>query len=129
MVSAGGDVRSEHLESVVSIEDPWGDVAARILLGKGGLATSSTTRRRWNVAGAEANHIIDPRRLAPATTPVFSATVTADTAVEAEAGAKAVLLLGEHGLAWAAKQDWIGAALVVWHDGNVYATTGWEMAA
>ena len=128
VVSAGGDVRSVDPETVVKIQDPWGDVAARVLLGQGGLATSSTTRRRWNVAGAEAHHIIDPRRRAPANSPVFSATISADTAVEAEAGAKAVLLHGEHGLAWAEKQDWINAALVIWHDGNVYATTGWEMA-
>ena len=67
--------------------------------------------------------------MAPAASPIFSATVTAATAVEAEAGAKAVLLHGESGLAWAEQQDWIDAALVVWHDGNVYATTGLEMAA
>ncbi len=129
VVSAGGDVRSVDPEAVVEVEDPWGEIAARVLLGSGGLATSSTTRRRWNVAGTEAHHIIDPRRLAPAISPVFSATVIAATAVEAEAGAKAVLLHGESGLAWAEQQDWITAALVAWHDGSVYATTGWEMAA
>ncbi|MCP4965422.1 MAG: hypothetical protein GY926_09320 [bacterium] len=129
VVSAGGDVRSVLADTIVEIEDPWGEVAARVLLGSGGLATSSSSRRRWKVAGREAHHIIDPRRLAPATSPIFSATVIAASAVEAEAGAKAVLLHGEHGLAWAEQQNWIDAALVVWHDGNVYATTGWEMAA
>lgn len=129
VVSAGGDVRSAHPDTVVVIEDPWGATAARILLGVGGLATSSTTRRRWNVAGEEAHHIIDPRTMRPATTPIYSATVMAATAAEAEAGAKAVLLHGADGLAWAEKQRWIDAALVVWRDGSVYATTGWEMAA
>jgi thiamine biosynthesis lipoprotein len=129
MVSAGGDVRSALADTVVEIEDPWGEVASRVLLGRGGLATSSSTRRRWRVAGREVHHIIDPRRMAPATSPVFSATVAAATAVAAEAGAKAVLLHGEHGLAWAEQRDWIDAALAVWHDGSVYATTGWEMAA
>jgi thiamine biosynthesis lipoprotein ApbE len=129
VVSAGGDVRSRLTDTIVSIEDPWGDVAATVRLGSGGLATSSSTRRRWQVGDVTAHHIIDPRRLAPASSPVFSATVMAATAVEAEAGAKAVLLHGEHGLAWAEKQDWISASLVVWHDGSVYATAGWEMAA
>lgn len=129
MVSAGGDVRSDDPAATVSIEDPWGEIAATIRLGIGGLATSSSTRRRWRVGDSEAHHIIDPRRMKPAVSPVFSATVTAATAAEAEAGAKAVLLHGEHGLAWAQQQDWIAAALVVWHDGNVYATTGWELAA
>jgi hypothetical protein len=32
-------------------------------------------------------------------------------------------------LAWADRQPWIRGALVVWHDGNVYATTELEMAA
>lgn len=129
MVSAGGDMRSALPRTSVVIEDPWGQAAACVVLGHGGLATSSSTRRRWTVGGVDAHHIIDPRRLRPAESPVFSATVTAATAVEAEAGAKAVLLHGASGLAWAEQQDWIDAALVVWHDGNVYATTGWEMAA
>jgi thiamine biosynthesis lipoprotein len=129
VVSAGGDVRSRLAETTVAIEDPWGQIAANVRLGFGGLATSSSTRRRWKVGDVAAHHIIDPRRLEPATSPIFSATVMAATAVEAEAGAKAVLLHGEHGLAWAGQQDWITAALVVWHDGSVYATTGWDMAA
>lgn len=129
VVSAGGDMRSTNPETVVEIEDPWGKIAARVHLGVGGLATSSTTRRRWKVGSGEAHHIIDPRTGAPAHTPIFNATVLAPTAALAEAGAKAVLLHGAAGLAWAERQDWIGAAMVVWHDGNVYATTGWEIAA
>ena len=129
VVSAGGDVRSNLPDTTVAIADPWGAVTARVRLGRGGLATSSSTRRRWKVGGVDAHHIIDPRRLEPAVSPIFSASVIAATAVEAEAGAKAVLLHGEHGLVWAEQQDWIAAALAVWHDGNVYATTGWETAA
>lgn len=129
VVSAGGDVRSAHGDAVADIQDPWGNTALQVHLGVGGLATSATTRRQWNVAGRPANHLIDPRTLSPAFSPIFSATVMTETAVEAEAGAKAVLLHGEHGLAWAEQQQWIDAALVVWRDGSVYATTGWEQAA
>lgn len=129
VVSAGGDVRSNRRQTVVTVADPWGGVAAEVVLGIGGLATSSTTRRRWKVNDGDAHHILDPRRMAPAVSPVLSATVTADTATEAEAGAKAVLLHGREGLAWAERQDWVRAALVIWHDGSVFATTGWEMAA
>jgi thiamine biosynthesis lipoprotein len=129
VVSAGGDVRSDNPETTVSIEDPWGEVAVNVHLGRGGLATSTSSRRRWRVGDVEAHHLVDPRRLEPATSPIISASVIAATAVEAEAGAKAVLLRGEHGLTWAEQQTWIRAALAVWHDGSVYATTGWEMAA
>ena len=47
------------------------------------LATSSVTRRRWQIAGEPAHHLIDPRTSAPAVTPVACATVVARTAVEA----------------------------------------------
>jgi thiamine biosynthesis lipoprotein len=76
-----------------------------------------------------AHHLIDPRTGRPADTPILSATVVAGTATEAEAGAKAVLLLGEDGLSWAADQAWIEAALAVWHDGSVFGTKGLKLAA
>ena len=129
MVSAGGDIRSNDPATEVEVRDPWGHPVARVTLGIGALATSSVTRRTWPVGDGEAHHLIDPRSGRPAESPVLSATVLAATAVEAEAGAKAALLWGADGLAWAAAQDWIGAALVVWHDGSVYATSSLEVAA
>ncbi len=129
VISAGGDIRSADSETRVPVLDPWGETAAQVALGVGALATSSTTRRRWGVGAGEAHHVIDPRTLAPAQTPILSATVVAETAVEAEAGAKAVLILGAEGLEWAERQSWIRATLVVWHDGSVFATNGLELAA
>lgn len=129
MASAGGDVRSADPDTKVDIMDPWDEVAAAVPLGVGALATSSITRRRWQVGETAAHHLIDPRTMAPAVTPVLSASVVASLAVQAEAGAKAVLLQGADGLAWAASQPWIEGALVVWQDGSVYATTGMEVAA
>jgi len=129
LVSAGGDIRSDHPEAEVDILDPWGAVAATVRIGRGALATSSRTRRCWRTTDGEAHHLIDPRTGAPSDTPVLSATACTATAVEAEAAAKAILLRGEDGLAWADRQPWIRSALVVWHDGSVYATHGWEMAA
>lgn len=129
VVSAGGDMRSTHPDTVVTVSDPRGDTAVRIHLGRGGLATSSITKRRWMVAGSDVSHLVDPRSMRPVRTPVQSATVLAATAAEAEAGAKAVLLLGEDGLSWAADRNWIRAAVVVWVDGSVYGTPGLEVAA
>jgi hypothetical protein len=60
---------------------------------------------------------------------VLSASALAATAVEAEAAAKAILLLGPDGLDWAERQPWVRSAVVVWNDGNVYATTDLEVAA
>lgn len=129
VASAGGDIRSADPETRVPVLDPWGTTVADVALGVGALATSSTTRRRWHVGSGEAHHLIDPRTGAPAQTPILSATVVAETAVEAEAGAKAVLIKGADGLQWAARQDWIDAALVVWADGSVFATNGLELVA
>ena len=129
VVSAGGDIRSDDPGTIVSVVDPWDEVAVRLRLGVGALATSSTTRRRWKVGDREVCHLIDPRTMAPIDTPILSASVLARSALDAEAGAKAVLLRGEDGLAWAAETAWVDAAVVVWHDGLVYATPGIELAA
>ena len=129
IVSAGGDVRSRHVDARVPVADPWGVIVAEIPIGIGALATSSVTRRRWRVGSRDAHHLIDPRTGAPAISPILSATVTARTAVEAEAGAKAVLLMGEDGLAWADRCPWIDDAIVVWHDGSIYATSDLKVSA
>lgn len=129
LVSAGGDVRSGRIDTIIDIRDPWGTTVAGLALGTGGLATSSTARRRWQVGVETVHHILDPATGAPARTPVLSATAMTNTATEAEAAAKAVLILGVDGLAWAADQPWIRAALAIWEDGNVYATAGLEVAA
>ena len=65
----------------------------------------------------------------PSVGPVLQASAITATALEAEAAAKAILLQGADGLAWADRQPWIRGALAVWRDGSVYATTGLEMAA
>jgi thiamine biosynthesis lipoprotein len=129
VISAGGDIRSEDSRTVVSVLDPDDDVAVRLVLGVGALATSSTTRRRWKAGGREVCHIIDPRTMEPVRSPVSSATVVASSAVEAEAGAKTAVLMGDQALTWADHADWIRGAVVVWHDGSVYATNGIEVAA
>lgn len=128
VVSAGGDVRSALADARVDVVDPWGDSAFTVALGVGALATSSTTRRRWNVARGEAHHLIDPRSGAPATTPILSATASCATAVESEAAAKSVLIRGASGLAWADDQPWIRSSMAVWETGSVFATHGWEAA-
>lgn len=123
IVSAGGDLRSSDPSLLVDVLDASGRVAAEVPVGVGALATSSTSRRAWQVAGSPVNHIIDPRTMKPVVSPIVSATVVTDTAVDAEAGAKAVLLMGVDGLAWAAQQRWIRNAVAIWHDGSVFGTT------
>lgn len=129
VVSAGGDLRSADPATVTTVMDKSNGIAARVHVGIGALATSSVTRRRWRVGDREVSHVVDPRTMEPVETPVLSATVVAATAGEAEIGAKAILISGADGLAWADSTGWIRSALVQWHDGSVYATTGMELVA
>jgi thiamine biosynthesis lipoprotein len=129
VVSAGGDLRSVDSATTAAITDDDGRVAVMVRVGQGALATSSVGKRRWSVAGSDVSHIVDPRTMRPVRTPLVSASVLAGTAVDAEAGAKAVLLLGEDGLAWAGRQSWVSGAIVIWNDGSIYGTPGLEVAA
>lgn len=129
LVGAGGDIRSSNPEASVEILDPWGSPVATVALGRGALATSSVSRRRWKVAGRDAHHLIDPRTLRPSTSPILSASAITRYAWEAEAAAKAILLKGEHGLRWAEDRPWIRGAIAVWWDGSVFATPGLKAAA
>jgi thiamine biosynthesis lipoprotein len=129
VVSAGGDMRSADPETEARVLDPWGETVAYFRLGVGALATSSALGRIWEVEGKPVSHLIDPRTMAPTDSPVVSASVTARTAVDAETGAKTVLILGAEGLRWADEQDWIEGALVVWANGAVYSTGASRWAA
>lgn len=65
-----------------------------------GVATSGTSVHRWSAGGASGHHLIDPRSGRPAVTDVVQATVVAGSAREAEAFAKAAVILGSaHALA------------------------------
>jgi thiamine biosynthesis lipoprotein len=62
------------------------------------MATSGIDHRRWQVAGKQAHHIIDPRTGQPAETNVLTVTVIAPGGAEAEAWAKVALIGGTDGL-------------------------------
>jgi thiamine biosynthesis lipoprotein len=77
------------------------------------LATSSIAARQWHRDGRRWHHIIDPRTGAPAATDLLSATVVARSAVEAEAAAKAALILGRRaGMAWIERHPYLSGMLV-----------------
>ena len=55
--------RSSSPTTIAATPRPTGQTVA---IAAGGLATSSTTVRRWRAGGAELHHIVDPRSGAPA---------------------------------------------------------------
>lgn len=103
-VSAGGDVRiiNDHgdlwpIEIAERPESPAGDL---IHVADGGVATSSTTRRRWTHAGVVRHHLIDPRTGVPSAGPWRTVTATGPTCAAANVAATAAIILGEDAIAW-----------------------------
>jgi thiamine biosynthesis lipoprotein len=94
-----------------------------IALRSGGLATSSTTIRRWFAEGAERHHIVDPRTARSAPEIWRTASVAAATCVDANAASTAAIVLGEAAPAWLARTGL--AARLVRRDGEVVGIAGW----
>ena len=102
--------------------DTHGDGPVVTLRG-GGLATSSTTVRRWQRAGVPLHHVLDPRTGLPAV-PVWAyVSVAAATCVDANTAATAAVVLGAAAPAWLAERD-LPARLVA-TDGRVSTVAGW----
>jgi FAD:protein FMN transferase len=97
-----------------------------IALRNGGLATSSTTVRRWSVDGVERHHIVDPRTGRSAPEVWRTASVAAATCVDANAASIAAIVLGEEAPAWLARLGL--AARLVRGNGDVVAVAGWPAA-
>jgi thiamine biosynthesis lipoprotein len=95
----------------------------KISLSSGGLATSSTTVRRWSRGGVERHHIVDPRTGASATEVWRTASAVAASCVDANAASTAAIVLGEAASGWLAEQGI--AARLVRPDGAVVVVAGW----
>ncbi|MBC9723933.1 FAD:protein FMN transferase [Streptomyces sp. TRM68367] len=131
-VNLGGDVRATGAAPgadawAVAVEDearPGTDLAW-LTLADGAVATSTRLRRRWQRAGREFHHLIDPATGAPAASELTGVTVVAGVAHWAEVLAKAALIAGlptgsalleAHGV----------AGLLVTEDGAAHSAGLWE---
>jgi thiamine biosynthesis lipoprotein len=94
-------------------------VAVRV----GGLATSSTTVRRWRAGRVELHHVLDPRTGAPAPERWRTVSVAAGSCLSANAAATAAIVLGDAAPGWLAERGL--AARLVARDGTVVTTGGW----
>ncbi len=108
LVDAGGDIaisgpQADGQPWLVDIADPL-QVQERLdmlALPGCGVATSGIDHRRWLQGDVLKHHIIDPRHGETAQTDLASVTVIAPDVIQAEAAAKAVLILGSQpGLEW-----------------------------
>ncbi len=99
------------------------DQGPRIAITHGGLATSSTTGRRWRTDAGEAHHVLDPLTGAPATAPWRTVSVAAATCVDANVATTASLVLGDEAPTWLERRR-LPARLVA-SDGTVVTLGGW----
>lgn len=101
-------------------DGPAGQVVA---VSGGGLATSSTTVRRWRAAGRDVHHLVDPASGLPAAECWRTVSVAAATCVDANAAATAAIVMGESAPAWL---EGLGlAARLVRSNGSVTVVAGW----
>jgi len=129
LVEAGGDIAISGLRSdgqawSVGVADPNrpGTHFEILKLGRCGVATSGKDYHRWIRDGVWYHHIIDPRTGLPAKTDVLSVTVIAPTVMEAEAAAKAVLILGsQDGLDWLEADSGLAGILVLDNGNCIYS--------
>ena len=98
-----------------------------IALAGGGLATSSTTVRRWRAGDAELHHIVDPRTGAPAAEVWKTVSVAAGTCVEANSASTAAIVRGDKAVAWLERAGL--PARLVRRDGATTYTCGWPEEA
>ncbi len=102
LVDVGGDIVALGTDAE---GEPWrvsvihGEEAVGLFAGSAlAIATSTTERRSWLVAGQKAHHLIDPRTGAPVRSNIASATVAAPTILEADLTAKLLILEGKAAL-------------------------------
>jgi thiamine biosynthesis lipoprotein len=94
-----------------------------VAIAAGGLATSSTTVRRWRTTEGIAHHVLDPRTGRPAAEVWRTVSVAAASCVDANTASTAAIVLGEDALRWLENTRVV--ARLVRLDGRVVLTGGW----
>jgi thiamine biosynthesis lipoprotein len=130
LVSLGGDlaVAGEAPAGgwpVAVTDDSRGEavLVQTVAIRAGGLATSSTTRRRWRSRDGWMHHIVDPATGAPAAEVWRTVSVTAPTCLAANVAATAAILRGDTALPWLEARAL--PARLVRRDGFVARVAGW----
>jgi thiamine biosynthesis lipoprotein len=131
LVSLGGDVAvagpapSDGWAVGIALESatPADQVDQVVAIRQGGLASSSTSVRRWMAGGREMHHIVDPRT-GDCVAPYWSlVSAVGATCVDANAATTAAMVWGESALEYLPS---FGQAMrLVRHDGCVTYLNGW----
>ena len=101
--------------------------ATVVAITSGGLATSSTTARRWRRGGNVLHHILDPRTGLPPAPVWRTISVTAATCADANAASTAAIIRGAQAPGWLAATGL--PARLVDVSGRVETVAGWPAEA
>jgi thiamine biosynthesis lipoprotein len=125
LVEIGGDLATAGGAQpwLIRVAEREGGGGELVTLSSGGITTSTTTVRRWHRDGEVMHHIIDPRTGACGDGPWRTASVWADTAVDANTASTAALVLGHRALDWLTARG--TTARLVGTDGHVLKVGGW----
>ena len=130
LVSLGGDLAvagppptSGWAVQIADDHAARGSGGPTVSVTTGGLATSSTTVRRWRTDEGDAHHILDPRTGNPAVTPWRTISIAGATCFDANVAATAAVVLGDAALAWLRGRRL--PARCVRQDGIVFTVGGW----
>jgi thiamine biosynthesis lipoprotein ApbE len=134
LVSLGGDTavageapeggwRIRVQDVTTTPDEPPRGPSAVVAIRDGGLATSSTTARRWQRGGDVLHHILDPRTALPAAPVWRTVSVAAASCADANTAATAAVIRGRQAPAWLAGLNL--PARFVEPDGTVHTVAGW----
>jgi thiamine biosynthesis lipoprotein len=133
-IDAGGDIRvggkqAAGIPWMIGVDDPFleGHDLTVLQLNEGAICTSTKTRRKWKLANSWKHHLIDPRTMRPAESPVAEVTIAAESAARAEIIAKTALILGpDAGLQFIRSQPHTKGLLVIEDGRLIYSDGFWE---
>lgn len=97
-----------------------------VAIKAGGLATSSTTVRRWRHGGDVLHHILDPRTGLPAEPVWRTVSVAATTCASANIASTAAIIRGRRAQAWLGQLGFPARLVAI--DGAVTTVGGWPDA-
>jgi FAD:protein FMN transferase len=131
LIALGGDIATAG----AAPQDGWrvyvtddhrrvpGEQGQTISIRAGGIATSSTTARRWRHEGRTQHHIIDPATGAPVTPSWRTVSVAAETCLDANIASTAALIRADAAPAWLGQMGL--PARLVGNDGAVRIVGEW----
>lgn len=134
LVSLGGDVAVAGPPPAggwrIGVSDdhraPLESVSQTVSLLSGGLATSSTTVRRWRVGDETAHHVIDPHTAGSAASRWRTVSVAAGSCVDANIASTAAIIRSAHAPDWLSRLGLPARLVTV--AGEVVCVCGWPAA-